>query len=270
MRKRLIVIAAVAVAGAFALAACGGEADEPAGTPEPALPVEQDGGIGSADGTVPAGTPIGPEHFVGKSLEEAAAFAEELGRQWRVGRQDGEDFALTADFNPGRVTFTVEDGVVTDATIEEEDEQVVLPPDGSEDESKAELLARAVERLLTIDNTFGGENPFVRIEVANVVGGDPDRPVEPLALELIADSLQRLATVEFIPDAKAAIDRYFDGPPKPLAVVSIDDVRIDGERAEIDLAMWCGSLCGTWLTYEAELGAGGWEILGTTGPVAIS
>jgi hypothetical protein len=31
------------------------------------------------------------------------------------------DRPLTTDFVPGRVTFTVEDGVVTDATIEEED-----------------------------------------------------------------------------------------------------------------------------------------------------
>jgi hypothetical protein len=79
-----------------------------------------------------------------------------------------------------------------------------------------------------------------------------------------------VAVVDCIPDAKAAIDRYFDGTSELVAVISVDDLRIEGERAEIDLALWCGSLCGTWLTYEAKLGPDGWEILGTTGPIAIS
>ncbi len=57
--------------------------------------------------------------FVGMTLEVASSFAEENGRKWRVGREDGEDLALTEDLVPGRVTFTVEGGVVTAATIEQ-------------------------------------------------------------------------------------------------------------------------------------------------------
>ena len=262
MNSRRIAIAATAIAGAFALAACGGGAGETANPPS--SPARGD------ESTVLAGVPPAADQFVGLPLEVARSFAEEQGIQWRVGRQDGEELAVTADFVPGRVTFTVEDGVVTAATIEEGGEQVVVPPDGAEDQSRAELLTRAVERLVTVDNTFGGGNPFDRIELATVVGGDPEKPVEPLALELIATAIGHLATVEFIPDAEAAIDRYFDGTPEPVAVVAVDDLRIDGERAEIDLSLWCGSLCGTWLTYEATLGADGWEILGTTGPIAIS
>ena len=55
-----------------------------------------------------------------------------------------------------------------------------------------------------------------------------------------------------------------------VAVVSVSDLRINGDRAEIDMGLWCGSLCGTWFTYEAERAGETWRILGTTGPIAVS
>jgi hypothetical protein len=270
MKTRYVAIAAVVAAGALGLAACGGGTDQPAGAPNAPVPAEPSVDAGGAGGTFPAGQVVKGSDFVGMTLDQASSFAEELGRQWRVGSEDGVDLPVTADLIPGRVTFTVEDGVVTAATIEEEDGQIVLPPDGAQDRSRAELLARAIERLVTVDNTFGGGDPFDVVEVAAVIGGNREQPVEPLARELIAAAIEPVAVVDCIPDAKESIDRYFDGTPEALAVVSVDDLRIEGERAEIDLALWCGSLCGTWLTYEAELGPDGWEILGTTGPIAIS
>jgi hypothetical protein len=119
MKTRYLAIAAVAIVGAIGLAACGGN-DEPASqpSPPPAEPVVDTGG---AEGTMPAGQPLTADQFVGMTLEQASAFAEEAGRQWRIVREDGEDLPATADFVEGRVSFTVEDGVVTEATIEEED-----------------------------------------------------------------------------------------------------------------------------------------------------
>jgi hypothetical protein len=262
-----MAFALVTVVGTLALAACGGTDPVGADPEEPgsAEPVD-DGSQEPVDDADPA------SQFVGLPLDDAAALAEEQERPWRIGRRDGEDLAVTADFAPGRVTFTVDDDVVTAATIEQETEPVP-PTEPAEDAETAKLFADAIERLVTVDNTFGGGSPFDRIEVATVVGADPDRPLEPLALELIAAVIQPLATVEFIPDAKAAIDRYFEAERvggELVTVVSIDDIRIAGERAELDMALWCGSLCGTWFTYEAKLGAEGWEILGTTGSVAIS
>jgi hypothetical protein len=58
------------------------------------------------------------DDFVGMTLDQAGSFAQEQGRQWRVGRKDGVDLPVTADFVSGRVTFTVEDGLVTAATVE--------------------------------------------------------------------------------------------------------------------------------------------------------
>ena len=208
--------------------------------------------------------------FVGLTLDEASALAERQGRQWRVGRQDGEDLALTADLIHRRVTFEVDDGVVTAATIESADAGTGAGATPPEDAGRAELIAEAVERLVTVDNSFGGGDPFDRVEVAKNVGNDSKQPLGPLALELIAASLEQLGDVEFVDDPDAATEKYFDANTTGIAVVTVDDVRIDGERAEVDVGLWCGSLCAIRVTYEAELGPDGWEILGTTGPIAIS
>ena len=126
MNTRYVAIAAVAVAGAIGLAACGGGADQPASAPSspsapaPAEPILD---AGQAGGTVLAGQALDGGQLVGMPLDVAISWVEEQGRQWRVGREDGVDLALTADFVLDRVTFTVEDGVVTAATIENEDDR---------------------------------------------------------------------------------------------------------------------------------------------------
>ena len=136
MKIRYVALASAVVAGAIGLAACGGGSGEVAQTPDtpiPAepdsgigdtpIPVEPDGGTGASGGTMLAGDVLEAADFVGMTLDVAGSWADENGRQWRVGRQDGEDLALTEDFVPGRVTFAVEVGVVTAATIEGEQGQ---------------------------------------------------------------------------------------------------------------------------------------------------
>ncbi|MFN8185673.1 MAG: hypothetical protein U0R69_01200 [Gaiellales bacterium] len=115
---RLAVIGALALVGAIALAACGGGTEGTSTGPEPADLAEP-----STDTTAVPGTGLDDEalQFVGLTLEEASALAEQQERQWRVGREDGEDRALTADFIDRRVTFEVDDGVVVAATIEHDD-----------------------------------------------------------------------------------------------------------------------------------------------------
>jgi hypothetical protein len=265
--RNLVTIAALAAAGALALAACGdvaGDGGDAGGSPGPAETAQPE--------AQPAVETTGDEEadqFLGLTLDGASALAERQGRQWRVAREDGEEFALTADLIDGRVTFEVDNGIVTVATVEHADEvdTGAVPP---EDADRAALLAAAVERLVTVDNSFGGGDPFDRIDVARSVGGDASEPLGPLALELIAAALEPVAKVVFIDDPEAAIAEYFDAATPGVAVVTVDDVRVDGDRAEVDVGLWCGNVCGIWLTYEAELGTDGWEILGTTGPIAIS
>ena len=178
-----------------------------------------------------------------------------------------EVFVLTDDLVVGRVTFEIDDGVVTAAHVESE---AVDVPAEREDQALAQLQADAVERLVTVDNFFDGADPFSRIDVASVIGGDPDRPLEARSLELIAAALGAEANLNFIDDADAVIDELFDRNESGAAVVAVDDLRIDGPSAEIEMRLWCGSLCAVFLTYEAELTDSGWQILGTTGPIAVA
>ena len=66
----------------------------------------------------PVVTPdLSTDDFIGLTEEEAAAIAEENIIPWRIGRIDGDSFPLTEDFNPGRLTFQIDDGIITSATL---------------------------------------------------------------------------------------------------------------------------------------------------------
>ncbi len=225
------------------------------------------GGEGGDDGLNE--TAVQGEAFVGLTISEATALADDEGRPWQVGRQDDEVFVLTDDLVPGRVTFEIDDGTVTSATIEtpsvpSADDAIV------EDPSRADLIAVAVKRLLTVDNGFGGVDVFDDIRVADVIGSDPDQPLQGLDLELIAATLSELGEVRFVDDADAEIEVLFEESPAGVAVVSVENILLLDDRAEVELRLWCGSLCGVFLTYQAVPDDGGWNIVGTVGPIAMS
>lgn len=218
--------------------------------------------------TGPEDSGSGNEGFVGLVVDDAATLAESQDRQWRIRRDDDMQFVLTDDLIPGRVTFEVDDGIVTVAEIE-------LPntdPPGApvvEDTAVAELIASGLFRLLTVDNSFGGADVFTDIRVARSIGFTGNA-LAPLELELIADTLTELGSVRFIDDADAEINTLFDAPPAGVAVVVVERIDLFDDHAELELRLWCGSLCGVFLTYEAVPTDGGWEITGTTGPIAVS
>lgn len=57
------------------------------------------------------------DDLLGLSEEEVAAIADENILDWRVIRVDGEWFAVTEDFRPGRLNVEFDDGVVTVVTL---------------------------------------------------------------------------------------------------------------------------------------------------------
>ena len=263
MRRKRTILLLVATAALLALAsACGGAADDsaaPARPTQPAVPPSPTESQGVVD------------QFLGLALSDASALAEEQERPWRIGRDDDERFALTQDYVVGRVTFELDDGVVTAALVEgEASGDGGLPNPGDDpDDDRGRLLAVAIERLVKEDNSFGGGTPFERVEVETAIGGSRGTGLSDAELELIAAAIENVALVEFIPDADQAIEGHFESAAA-VAVVSVGEVRIDGERAEVDLGLWCGNVCGIWLTYEAERTADGWRILGINGPIAVS
>ena len=226
-------------------------------------------GEGEADSDGPIDTATQGESFVGLTVSEAAALAEDDGRPWRIGRQDGESLVLTGDLAPGRVTFEIDDGTVTSAVIEQPNTD--SPGDAmAEDAARAGLIAAAVKRLLTVDNGFGGIDVFDDIRVAAVIGSEPDQPLQGLDLELISATLSELGEVRFVDDADAESEALFEESAAGVAVVSVEDVLVLDDRAEVELRYWCGSVCAVFLTYEAVPDDNGWTIVGTIGPIAMS
>ncbi len=47
-------------------------------------------------------------------------------------------------------------------------------------------------------------------------------------------------------------------------------LHLGAAQAEVELHLWCGSLCGVYLTYAAEQVDGQWVITGIVGPIAMS
>jgi hypothetical protein len=94
---------AAALVIVIGLAACGGSDD--AATPA------REGRTTTTERDDPAPA------YVGLSKADAIAQAEADDRPWRIGREDDEQFALTQDFIEDRVTFEIDDGTVTTATL---------------------------------------------------------------------------------------------------------------------------------------------------------
>lgn len=55
--------------------------------------------------------------LIGKTESIAEAEAHANGWVWRIGRRDGEQFALTMDYCECRVTVSIDNGIVTEAVV---------------------------------------------------------------------------------------------------------------------------------------------------------
>jgi hypothetical protein len=107
MKVGRAVTGGLAVVALLVLPACGGDDDD------------DDGATASADSTTTAETGEDSAEFaayLGLTVEEAEAMAEDEGRPSRVVSEDGEDLPVTMDFVENRLNFTVEDGVVVEVT----------------------------------------------------------------------------------------------------------------------------------------------------------
>ena len=102
---RALVCSAIVVIGAVAMTACGDNSNS--SSPPKNDPKETT-------------TPVGPgkeSDYVGLTKAAAIAKAESQGRPWRITREDGQTFPGTADYNPQRVQFEIDNGKVTKATF---------------------------------------------------------------------------------------------------------------------------------------------------------
>jgi hypothetical protein len=142
------------------------------------------------------------------------------------------------------------------------------PTNPAGDAWKTEILVQATMHLLRNDTTFGPGHVFPAVLIV-----DRLKDGTPLTADQIAaltTAVSSLSDVRFI----ASQDDFITDDLRPTiegaALLTLGSPDIDGNEATIDMGMWCGGLCGIWLTYALEVGDAGWEVLGTVGPIAIS
>ena len=109
MMKRLAFVCALGALSGLVLPACSSSNDLASDTTAGSMVV-----IPGADVVI---TVEQAAKLVGKTETDAEAYAQDKGWVWRVGRRDGEQFALTADYSEGRVTVSIDNLVVTKAVV---------------------------------------------------------------------------------------------------------------------------------------------------------
>ena len=76
--------------------------------------------------------------------------------------------------------------------------------------------------------------------------------------------------ISFVEDPTPLYDEaWMTGPPETL-VLRLGTITERGDGVEVGGSYGCGGLCGGGTTYLLEEKAGGWEVVGTTGPVWIA
>lgn len=149
------------------------------------------------------------------------------------------------------------------------------------DAATAEMMAAALHQLVTVDNTFGGSPPpfseYLILDHIDTGAGDPATVGEPTARDLgeeeqaaIEASLGEFGTLRWIDDPDEWRTDGLLPKVEGSVILGVGEPDVDGDVALVPVSLWCGPLCGTWLTYRVELSGDTWAVTGIEGPVAIS
>jgi len=148
----------------------------------------------------------------------------------------------------------------------------------STEADRARLFALALRQLVTVDSSFGSGNPFsaflVRSSVDPAAGAatvaGPVRPLSPAESGAIEAALADLAPVRWIGNPAAGRSEDLRPIIEGAAILGVGEPRFDDAGALVPVSLWCGGLCGTWLTYRLTAEDGDWTLVGPEGPVAVS
>lgn len=143
----------------------------------------------------------------------------------------------------------------------------------------AELMAAALAQLVTEDNTFGGgPPPFSRYLVQSSTDpaagdgstGSAARALTEAEQAAVGAVLEPFGPVEFIDDPDEWRTPNLTPTVEGAVILGVGEPEIDGDSALVPVSLWCGGLCGTWLTYRINLVDDAWTVSGVEGPIAIS
>lgn len=153
-------------------------------------------------------------------------------------------------------------------------------PEARPDDSP-QVLAAAVLELITENHTFGdGLPPFTEYLIQSSLDPFAGNPTGDGGAEARQLTDEERAAIELAVEPFGPV-RWIDDPgdfqTEDLAptiegavIIGVGEASFDGDYALVPVSLWCGGLCGTWLTYRLTLSDAGWDVAGTEGPIAVS
>ena len=164
---------------------------------------------------------------------------------------------------------------------------LLLPACGSGSLTEAERVSAEIEihaavtrQLVEFDNTFGPHHRFTEVLIVDHLDVDAadslrqGRSAGPFSEDqrsAIAAAIAHLAPVRFITSQRQFIQQDVLAPVIPGSVIiTLGPVEFDGDEATVGANLWCGGVCGLWITYRIGEGPDGWTVIGTEGDWVIS
>ena len=156
-------------------------------------------------------------------------------------------------------------------------------PSETEADREVAIYSSVVRQLVMKDHTFGGgASPFKHVYIVDAAvstAGDPmgkgeerREPFDEGFMKALESELSDLPPIDFVhdPDDVRRGPDGMGGVENRGVIVTLAPIEGNGTKVKVPNNLWCGGLCGQWLTYVVELRDDEWEVTGTTGPTAIS
>ncbi|MDE0233075.1 MAG: hypothetical protein OXI56_04990 [bacterium] len=135
-------------------------------------------------------------------------------------------------------------------------------------------------QLVEFDNTFGPDHRFSRVLILDRLDpsagdamnrGQSGRLLTEEQRQAIIAAIDHLGPIEYIDDWSQFVREDVLEPVIPGSVIiTLAPAEFDDEGATVGANLWCGGVCGLWLTYRVVEGPDGWTAAGREGTWSIS
>jgi hypothetical protein len=147
--------------------------------------------------------------------------------------------------------------------------------------STPEMMAAALVELITENHGFSdGPAPFTVYLIQNrtdpsavIVDAPTDNPSRPLTdteMRAIEEAMSEHGTVRWIDDPAEWQTSNLTPTVEGAAILGVGEPVVEDQSGLVPVSMWCGGVCGIWLTYRLDLINTAWMVTGIEGPIAIS
>ena len=143
------------------------------------------------------------------------------------------------------------------------------------------MMAAALVELVTEEHGFGsGPPPFTEYLIqdrTDLSAGDASafadgttRPLTDSERAAIEEVISPFGIVRWIDDPSDYSTSDLAPTIEGAAILGVGEPLVETETGLVPVSMWCGGVCGTWLTYRVDLVDDQWAVTGVEGPIAVS